>query len=575
MKNLLLTGICFVLFACGGQDSQHLCLDAAEDVMADHPDSALSLLRGIEPSTLRSARLRARRALLYAEALDKSGVNVDDDSLIRIAVAYFRNRGEDEQRAKAYYYLARVYENNHELDTAVKSLVRAEEFVARSENNYLHGLISESFGRLYLSQYHLPEARNYYEQAIAFYNDCGVKLNEGLCYRQMARINAFEKKFEDSAQAYQHAIEIFSELKDTLNLLKTSGVIAGLRLRTTHDAQSVKQMLRNNYLRFNRGRMPETDYYLWSALHINSGELDSARVYALKSLKLSGDTDVRMPSLFLLKDIEKISGRYKIASDYYEKYIKCIDSVYVAEQEQQIQRLERRYKNELLRAYNEKLRQRNIYTIVTGILSFIILLFASGALLRQRRKIIKRQRLRLTHYSKFIESLKDNYDGMKAKYEALALQHDQQDKVSSRILSSFKNRLEGLKLLIDNAYLYERKPAQFFEEFKKYVIINPNTQYAFSDIQYVVNKTCFGVIDHLKENYPDLSPFDLDLCSLLCFGFTQNGIRMIYEHKNTYSIYNKRSKLRKKLGLQSSEHIETFLKSLVEKLEKEQRRDSE
>lgn len=570
MKYVLLTGICFVLFACGGQNSPRVCLDAAEKVVADNPDSALSLLRGIEPSSLRSSKLRAQRALLYSEALDKCGVNIDDDSLIRIAVNYYRKHGEHEQRAKAYYYQARVYENNRELDTAVKSLVRAEEFIIQSENKYLHGLISESFGRLYLSQYHLPEAQKYYEEAIVYYKDCGVKMNEGLCYMQLAKIVAFKKEFEKSTHTYQEAMEFFSEIKDTVNLMKASAIMAGLRLRMTNDACAVKKMLCDNYIRYNRGEMPQADYNLWSVLHINCGDLDSARYFARKFL-----IENRVAALFLLKDIEKIAGRYKDASIYYDSYIKCTDSIYVAEQEQQIQRLERRYKNELLRANNEKLRQRNTYSIITGLLGFIVLLFVSGAVLRQRRKIIKRQRLSLINYSKFVESLKDNYDGMKAKYEALARQQEQEDEDATHILASFKNRLEGLKMLIDNAYLYERKPAQFYEEFKKYVIINPNAQYAFSDIQYVVNKTCCGVIDYLKVNYPDLTPFDLDLCSLLCFGFSQNGIRMIYEHKNAYSIYNKRSKLRKKLGLQSGEHIETFLKSLVEKLGKGQQGESE
>lgn len=574
MKYVFLTGICWALFSCGGQDSSRMRLDAAEAIVSDNPDSALSLLRGIDGSSLRSSKLRARRALLYAEALDKCGVNVDDDSLLRVAVKYYRKHGEDEQSAKAYYYQARVYENNRELDTAVKCLVRAEELASLSDNRYLHGLISESFGRLHLSQYHLTEARKYYGQAITCYNDCGVKQNVGLCYRQLARIAAFEKKFEESANAYQHAIDIFSELKDTTNLMMTSGIIAGLRLRTTHDASTVKKMLRSNYSRFNQGKMPRTDYYLWSTLHINCGDLDSARYYALKSLQSTEKAEKRVLSLFLLKDIEKISGRYKEATVFYEKYIKCVDSVYTTEQEQQIQRLERRYNNELLRANNEKLRQRNTYLIITGLLGFMVLFFVSGAVLRRRKKIIERQRLRLIHYSKFVGSLKDNYVGMKAKYEALARQQDQEDEVANRILASFKNRLEGLKMFIDNAYLYERKPAQFYEAFKKYVIINPNAQYAFSDIQYVVNKTCFGVIDYLKANYPDLTPFDLDLCSLLCFGFSQNGIRMIYEHKNTYSIYNKRSKLRKKLGLQPGEHIETFLKTLVEKLKDSQSYES-
>ena len=273
MKYVLLTGVCFLLFACGGQNSPRVCLDAAQAVVCDNPDSALSLLRGVGSASFRSSKLRARRALLYTEALDKAGVNVDDDSLIRIAVRYYSRHGEAEQRAKAYYYLARVYENNHELDTAVKSLVRAEELASLSGNRHLHGLIAESFGRLHLSQYHLPEARKYYEQAITCYHDCGVRLNEGLCYNQLAKIFAFEKQFEEATRDYQSAMGVFYDLKDTTNLLRSAGMMAGLHLRTTNKVREVKQMLCENYSKFNERRVPETDYYLWSVLYINDGVL--------------------------------------------------------------------------------------------------------------------------------------------------------------------------------------------------------------------------------------------------------------------------------------------------------------
>lgn len=575
MKYVFLTGICWLLFSCGGQDSPRMRLDAAEAVVADNPDSALSILGGIDGSSLRSSKLRARRALLYAEALDKCGINVDDDSLLRVAVKYYRNRGNDIDRAKTCYYQACFCENIGELDSAVKCLIKAASYADVTNDFYLCGLLNESFGRLHMAQFHLTEAASYYNKALICYDSCEMKRNEALCYTKLAKISALDNRDSDAFVNYQKAFDLFRVLGDTTMLLQINGNVAGLKYRKTKQTRLTKELLRKGYEMYSHGCIANTDLALWCVIHINDMDLDSARMCALRILRDENiPTGKRASTLFLLKDIEKRIGNHEMATYYAEEYIKTIDSVYASEQKQQIQRLERRYNNELLRANNEKLRQRNTYLIITCLLGFMVLFFVSGAVLRRRKKIIERQRLRLIHYSKFVGSLKDNYDGMKAKYEALARQQDQEDEVANRILASFKNRLEGLKMLIDNAYLYERKPAQFYEAFKKYVIINPNAQYAFSDIQYVVNKTCFGVIDYLKANYPDLTPFDLDLCSLLCFGFSQNGIRMIYEHKNTYSIYNKRSKLRKKLGLQPGEHIETFLKTLVEKLKDSQSYES-
>ena len=85
----------------------------------------------------------------------------------------------------------------------------------------------------------------------------------------------------------------------------------------------------------------------------------------------------------------------------------------------------------------------------------------------------------------------------------------------------------------------------------------------------MVNKKFHGIVDYLKRTYPELSESDLDLCSMICFGFCSNSIRQIYAYTNPDSIYNKRSKLRTKLRLESSIQIEGFIRNLLVELSKE------
>ena len=65
----------------------------------------------------------------------------------------------------------------------------------------------------------------------------------------------------------------------------------------------------------------------------------------------------------------------------------------------------------------------------------------------------------------------------------------------------------------------------------------------------MVNRKYYGVVDYLKAHYPELRKQNLDLCCLLCFGFSQHGICYLYNYEDIGSFYNKRSRLRKKLGL--------------------------
>lgn len=64
-------------------------LDRAETCMAERPDSSLYLLRTLDKRHISGSLRKARYALLYSQALDKNYIDVDNDSLIRVAVDYF------------------------------------------------------------------------------------------------------------------------------------------------------------------------------------------------------------------------------------------------------------------------------------------------------------------------------------------------------------------------------------------------------------------------------------------------------------------------------------------------------
>ena len=88
------------------------------------------------------------------------------------------------------------------------------------------------------------------------------------------------------------------------------------------------------------------------------------------------------------------------------------------------------------------------------------------------------------------------------------------------------------------------------------------------DLQYIVNQKYFGIIDYLKARYPDLNKHDLDLCALMCFGFSHAGICYLYDYSTLGSFYNKRSRLRRKLHLSQEEKIEDFISRQIAELRK-------
>ena len=91
--------------------------------MNEYPDSALTILKSIVQTDLQSEEHRARYALLYSQALDKNYIDLTSDSLINIAVDYYKNRDDVKAKFLSYYY------NVYNLTQATLAYMEAEQLV--------------------------------------------------------------------------------------------------------------------------------------------------------------------------------------------------------------------------------------------------------------------------------------------------------------------------------------------------------------------------------------------------------------------------------------------------------------
>ena len=98
--------ICLLLACCGRQANE--TIRRAELLMQDEPDSALHMLQTVDRHDLSGESL-ARYALVYSIAQDKSGIDVANDSLLRIAYNYYSCHPEDSLYARSQYYMGIYY----------------------------------------------------------------------------------------------------------------------------------------------------------------------------------------------------------------------------------------------------------------------------------------------------------------------------------------------------------------------------------------------------------------------------------------------------------------------------------
>ena len=104
-----------VLVSC--HQSHKKELDLAYALAKSNPDSALVFLNHIDQVKL-SEEDMAKYALTYYMAQDKSGLDVDNDSLIRIAYDWYEEHQEDSLYATALYYMGKYFLQNDSMEQA-------------------------------------------------------------------------------------------------------------------------------------------------------------------------------------------------------------------------------------------------------------------------------------------------------------------------------------------------------------------------------------------------------------------------------------------------------------------------
>ena len=99
-------------------------LDLAYALVESRPDSALALMKHIDQEGLSKEEM-AKYALTYYIAQDKSGLDVDNDSLIRIAYDWYGEHQDDSLYASSLYYMGKCFLLNDSMEQAKACLEKS------------------------------------------------------------------------------------------------------------------------------------------------------------------------------------------------------------------------------------------------------------------------------------------------------------------------------------------------------------------------------------------------------------------------------------------------------------------
>lgn len=180
------------MIACN--DPKHVTdtLHRAEALMNEHPDSALTLLKSVSPDEMGQNSTRAHYALLYTQAQDKNYIDETNDSLISVAVDYYRDTDDVRHKFLSYYYKGRVHFNTKDYLNATSCYMEAEQLADVVGDDYLAGLLYAELGRIYGIYYDYPKSLEAYQKAAECYERAGkirhrnyMLFNQSTVFRNM------------------------------------------------------------------------------------------------------------------------------------------------------------------------------------------------------------------------------------------------------------------------------------------------------------------------------------------------------------------------------------------------------
>jgi tetratricopeptide (TPR) repeat protein len=197
---LFLLLILGALLACNDPKPVTDALHRAEALMDEHPDSAWAVLNTLSPDEMGQNRTRALYALLYTQAQDKTYRDETNDSLISIAVDYYRHTDDARRKYLSYYYKGRVYFNAKDYQNATLCYMEAEQLADEVGDDYLVGLLYSELGRIYDIYYDYPKSLEAYQKAAECYERAGkirhrncMWYNQSNVYRNLNRYDESER----------------------------------------------------------------------------------------------------------------------------------------------------------------------------------------------------------------------------------------------------------------------------------------------------------------------------------------------------------------------------------------------
>lgn len=541
MKKIIIVFYIVFLGSCCNRSTVS-CLRSAESLISSRPDSALILLRSIDPSDLRSKKSEAKYALLMSAALDKNYIDICSDSLIQKAVNYYSKNGEPKDKMLSWYYEGICLKNGRDLIPAMIALEKAEKEALDLEDWFYLGLVYRNKAALFNMSNNLVGATENWGKAVSCFEKAHADIYKAFAELSLAIDYSNEKEFD---LADSLLLKIKSEYPSNRNLQVHSCLTeAGLLVQKGIEPEKALDLFRE----VPKSRFSVMDYgYLAQAFEM-VGRKDSSDYWLSVGYRISSDEKEIATLDYLKSIIENRRGNYGEAFRLVDHAASVQDSLTRVLLQQSVSAAQRDYyKNETLLKEGRirSMRERAIFGVVVSLLIILILIMTVIAISRKKDRLLKEQLARLAYEENELDRLnRDN---------------------AHLVGSLFSERINRLDQLCESYFKSEDEKEQslVFKQIKGIAAKIRKDEGLFIALEKDLNRYSNDIMTKLRHQVPRIKGENYRMIMLFFAGFSYETVLFILNKNSINSLKTARSRFRKEITDAQAPDSDFFLKMLV------------
>lgn len=522
---IFFSGFTFLL-SCSSYDiREHL--DDVESYIMDRPDSALAVLESMDVDQIKSKRDIAYHALLHAMALDKNFIDVDDDSLARIAVEYFSRKGPEKYEARALYYLGVAYYYKGYYDKAILEFTKAEKITSEFDSLYC-GMAKLMQCNAYNATYNDIQELKYAQEAFDIFNEISADY-----YSKVAKLRMSRAYYNigDISKSEEILLELLFDTTYSNILISSKVQYAFIQAIEYENYEEASALYNQIFYKGDPSYMTNKDYWAWAYSLSKAGNKEASQ-----SIVSQLKNDTSATSYYWQYKIAKSDGRLVDALSFLEK--SSTKNNYEVEEalKQSLSSVQRDFyvsQSELSEYKAKNSRLALIAIIIATVLLFVFILCVLFL-------YIKRREEEKEYYLKYADEIhkqledarNENYPNLKRKY-----------------LSLYHSRFETIGMLYEQYSLSHGKKNEEKVIYDKVVALVNEFINDYQDVEMfetVLNEDLDNIVADFRSDMPGFKETDYAIFRFLLIGFDVTVISHLL-NMSMNAVYIRKSRMRRQI----------------------------